>query len=64
MQLMVDLNRIHRQTFVIVTHDPRIGAMTHRIINMHDGRVVSNSAAATGRAQPLRATATAEHHSA
>jgi putative ABC transport system ATP-binding protein len=40
MQLMVDLNRIHRQTFVIVTHDPRIGAMTHRIINMHDGRVV------------------------
>jgi putative ABC transport system ATP-binding protein len=40
MQLMVDLNRIHRQTFVIVTHDPRIGAMTDRIIRMHDGRVV------------------------
>ena len=40
MQLMVDLNRIHRQTFVIVTHDPRIGAMTHRIVNMQDGRVV------------------------
>ncbi|HEX7103983.1 MAG TPA: ATP-binding cassette domain-containing protein, partial [Nitrolancea sp.] len=44
MQLMVDLNRIQRQTFVIVTHDPRIGAMTHRIINMHDGRVVGQSA--------------------
>jgi putative ABC transport system ATP-binding protein len=42
MQLMVDLNRIHRQTFVIVTHDPRIGAMTHRIVNMHDGRVVDS----------------------
>ncbi|HVX30070.1 MAG TPA: ABC transporter ATP-binding protein [Nitrolancea sp.] len=40
MQLMVDLNRMHRQTFVVVTHDPRIGAMTHRIINMQDGRVV------------------------
>jgi putative ABC transport system ATP-binding protein len=40
MQLMVDLNRIHRQTFVIVTHDPRIGAMTHRIVYMQDGRVV------------------------
>jgi ABC-type lipoprotein export system ATPase subunit len=60
MQLMVDLNRMHRQTFVIVTHDPRIGAMTHRIINMQDGRVVANSDAATSKARPLRATASAE----
>jgi putative ABC transport system ATP-binding protein len=56
MQLMVDLNRIHRQTFVIVTHDPRIGAMTDRIINMQDGRVISNADPASGESQPKRAT--------
>ena len=50
MQLMFDLNRIHRQTFVIVTHDPRIGAMTQRIINMQDGRVVANADGDRGRA--------------
>ncbi|HEX3723441.1 MAG TPA: ABC transporter ATP-binding protein [Nitrolancea sp.] len=50
MQLIFDLNRIHRQTFVIVTHDPRIGAMTHRIINMQDGRVVGNAGSDAARA--------------
>ncbi len=40
MSLMVDLNRRHGQTFVLVTHDPRIAARTHRIVYMMDGLVV------------------------
>jgi len=40
MQLMVDLNERNQQTFVIVTHDPRIAAVTHRIVYMVDGHIV------------------------
>ncbi len=39
MNLMLELNRTQGQTFVIVTHDARIGGMTNRIIRMKDGRV-------------------------
>ena len=39
MALMSELNRTLQQTFVIVTHDPRIGRMTDRIVHMKDGRV-------------------------
>lgn len=42
MDLMIELNRAHSQTFVIVTHDPRIGDMTNRIIRMKDGRIISD----------------------
>jgi putative ABC transport system ATP-binding protein len=42
MDLMRDLNRRNRQTFVLVTHDPRIGDMCDRIIQMHDGQIVSD----------------------
>lgn len=44
MNLMIELNRTQKQTFVIVTHDPRIGDMTNRIIRMKDGRILSNEA--------------------
>lgn len=37
--LLRDLNRTRRQTFVIVTHDPEVGAACDRIIRMRDGRV-------------------------
>ena len=40
MDLMVDLNASHNQTFVIVTHDPRIAARTDRIVEMVDGLIV------------------------
>jgi putative ABC transport system ATP-binding protein len=41
MHLMIELNRTQGQTFVIVTHDPRIGAMTNRIVRMKDGAIIA-----------------------
>jgi ABC-type lipoprotein export system ATPase subunit len=43
LQLMRTLNQEHGQTFVIVTHDPDIGAACNRTIRMHDGLIVSAS---------------------
>ena len=40
--LMRELNRRNRQTFVIVTHDPRIGAACDRVIRMQDGLIVDD----------------------
>lgn len=40
MRLMEQLNRDNQQTFVIVTHDPGVGARCHRIVRMRDGRIV------------------------
>jgi putative ABC transport system ATP-binding protein len=40
LQLMRSLNREHGQTFLIVTHDPEVGAACDRIIRMRDGLVV------------------------
>jgi putative ABC transport system ATP-binding protein len=39
MSLTESLNREHQQTFVIVTHDPGIGARCHRTIHMRDGLI-------------------------
>lgn len=51
MNLMRELNRTNRQTFVVVTHDPRIGAMCDRIVRMQDGLVVSDGREAISRPQ-------------
>ena len=40
MSVVLKLNRENGQTFVFVTHDPRIGAMLDRVINMRDGLIV------------------------
>jgi putative ABC transport system ATP-binding protein len=40
MSLIVDLNRRHQQTFVIVTHAPEVAARCHRIVHMKDGQIV------------------------
>jgi len=44
MDLIVDLNRRHIQTFVIVTHDERVAARCHRIVHMRDGLIVDGVA--------------------
>jgi len=40
MELMEALNREQRLTFVIVTHDPSVGARCNRIVRMSDGSIV------------------------
>jgi putative ABC transport system ATP-binding protein len=40
MSVFLGLNREHGQTFVFVTHDPCIGAMLDRVVNMRDGLIV------------------------
>ena len=42
--LMRELNLRNGQTFVLVTHDPDIGATCDRIIRMHDGAIISDGA--------------------
>jgi ABC-type lipoprotein export system ATPase subunit len=44
--LMRRLNQEQRQTFVLVTHDRRIGELCDRIVRMRDGRVVDHGLAA------------------
>jgi putative ABC transport system ATP-binding protein len=41
LDLMDQLNRDNGQTFVLVTHDPRVAERAHRALRMHDGQVVS-----------------------
>jgi putative ABC transport system ATP-binding protein len=41
--LMRRLNKENGQTFVIVTHDPEVGAKCDRIIHMRDGLIVSTN---------------------
>jgi lipoprotein-releasing system ATP-binding protein len=38
-----ELAEVHRQTLLIVTHDPAFAQRTHRIITMEDGRILKNS---------------------
>ncbi len=49
--LMRALNRARNQTFVIVTHDPQIGALCDRIIRMADGQIVADEEATVESAQ-------------
>jgi putative ABC transport system ATP-binding protein len=50
MALMRELNRRNGQTFVLVTHDPTIGAACDRIIRMQDGRIIDHG---TEQREPL-----------
>ena len=40
--LMVELNRTNRQTFVLVTHAQDVGDRAHRIVYMRDGAIVDD----------------------
>ncbi len=53
MDLIVDLNRVNHQTFVIVTHDRRVAEMTNRIIRMKDGVCISDDLTESGIAAGL-----------
>jgi ABC-type lipoprotein export system ATPase subunit len=41
MGVILDLNKNNGQTFVIVTHDARIGGMLDRVVRMRDGVIVN-----------------------
>ncbi|MDQ3855171.1 MAG: ABC transporter ATP-binding protein [Chloroflexota bacterium] len=43
LDLMLRMNRENSQTFVIVTHDPGVGSLANRIIQMKDGQILSHS---------------------
>src|SRR5205823_6437063 len=40
MDLLVRLNKENRQTFVIVSHSPEVGARADRIVRMRDGVII------------------------
>jgi putative ABC transport system ATP-binding protein len=42
MELFVELNKNHRTTFVIATHDQRVMGYARRVIRMLDGRIVDD----------------------
>ncbi len=58
MTLMEQLNRLHRQTFVIVTHDPGIGARCDRIVRMRDGEIVGEETPGAAGSERLAARQT------
>ncbi|MFD1797268.1 MacB family efflux pump subunit [Paracoccus aurantiacus] len=53
MDLLIDLNR-QGHTIIIVTHDPNVAAQAHRIIEISDGRIVSDKSGDGPAATPLR----------
>jgi putative ABC transport system ATP-binding protein len=52
MDTLHQLNNEHRQTFVLVTHDPGVARRTGRIIHMKDGVIVADEV--VGNAEPRR----------
>jgi len=41
MQILTDLNK-EGQTVVVVTHDPAVAGITHRVMQMKDGRFIDS----------------------
>ncbi|MGH7455686.1 MAG: ABC transporter ATP-binding protein [bacterium] len=41
MNILIDLNKNEKTTVVMVTHDPRLGEKTERIVRLFDGRQVN-----------------------
>lgn len=40
MELLTELNKTNKQTFIIVTHDPSVSAYTDRVVHLKDGQIV------------------------
>jgi ABC-type lipoprotein export system ATPase subunit len=40
MELLAELNKTNKQTFIIVTHDPSVSAYTDRVVHLKDGQIV------------------------
>jgi putative ABC transport system ATP-binding protein len=60
MDLLVQLNGTHSQTFVLVTHDQGIAQRTQRIIRMQDGQITSDQRVVDRKAGIWVAAAEAE----
>ena len=46
--LMLDINRRQRTTFIFSTHDPRVMAHAHRVVRLSDGRLDDGSSMIAG----------------
>ena len=42
MDLIVELNRANRQSFILVTHSEEVGGLAHRVVRMRDGSIVDD----------------------
>ncbi len=51
-ELMVELNRKHRTTLVLVTHDHELASLADRSISLRDGRVVDDTHAPSLDVEP------------
>jgi putative ABC transport system ATP-binding protein len=50
--LMLDINRRQRTTFIFSTHDPRVMAHAHRVVRLSDGRLDGGSSMISGADSP------------
>jgi len=41
MEIITSLNREEKTTVIMVTHDPRLAALTERVVRLFDGRQVN-----------------------
>ena len=55
MELLVRLNEELGQTYIVVTHDPDVGHMAHRIVHMDEG--IIKKVEHNGRGRPIAAKA-------
>jgi len=50
LDVMLELNEVHKTTFLFSTHDPRVMKKANRVIVLEDGRIVKNNTVDRGKA--------------